>query len=123
MNQNKFTQIQKTDDAKYTNLLLKKQMVWWKRLVNVQAPYRWNLQQLRPGYTLEIGLGIGFASLLFGIMLILKPIILSYSPGFDTIDFVNSVRLIYGARLSIMMGGQIILSSFVWSILGINPKK
>ena len=34
-------------------------MVWWKRLLDVQAPYRWNLQRLKPGYTLEIGCGIG----------------------------------------------------------------
>lgn len=59
MDQNKHTQIQKTNNAKYTDLLVKKQMVWWKRLLDVQAPYRWNLQRLKPGYTLEIGCGIG----------------------------------------------------------------
>lgn len=43
----------------YTDILVKKQMMWWKRLLDVQAPYRWNLQRLKPGYTLEIGCGIG----------------------------------------------------------------
>ena len=34
-------------------------MVWWKRIIDVQAPYRWNLRRIRPGFTLEIGCGIG----------------------------------------------------------------
>jgi SAM-dependent methyltransferase len=31
----------------------------WKRWLDVQAPYRWNLRRLRLGPTLEIGCGIG----------------------------------------------------------------
>jgi len=31
----------------------------WKRILDVQAPYRWNLRRLSPGYTLDIGCGIG----------------------------------------------------------------
>ena len=31
----------------------------WKRIVDVQAPYRFNLRRLRPGRMLEIGCGIG----------------------------------------------------------------
>jgi len=52
-------EIKDTRNSNYTDLLLKKQMVWWKRFLNVQAPYRWNLQRLKPGFTLEIGCGIG----------------------------------------------------------------
>lgn len=48
-----------TDAPAYTNRLLKLQTVWWKRIVDVQAPYRWNLQRLKPGFTLDIGCGIG----------------------------------------------------------------
>ncbi len=33
--------------------------VWWKRLLDVQAPYRWNLRRLRPGFTLDLGCGLG----------------------------------------------------------------
>ncbi len=51
--------VQDTKHSDYTDILLKKQTVWWKRLLDVQAPYRWNLQRLKPGYTLEIGCGIG----------------------------------------------------------------
>lgn len=52
-------EIKDTRNSDYTDVLLKKQTVWWKKLLNVQAPYRWNLLQLKPGYTLEIGCGIG----------------------------------------------------------------
>ena len=48
-----------TDGVEYTDLLVKRQLVWWKRLINVQAPYRWNLRRLEPGYVLDIGCGIG----------------------------------------------------------------
>ncbi len=46
------------DDA-YTERLVRKQEAGWKRLFNVQAPYRWNLCRLRPGFVLDIGCGIG----------------------------------------------------------------
>jgi len=32
---------------------------WWRRALNVQAPYAWNLRRLRPGFTLDVGCGIG----------------------------------------------------------------
>lgn len=43
----------------YTDELIKKQLALWKRFINVQMPYCWNLQHLKPGLTLEIGCGIG----------------------------------------------------------------
>ncbi len=46
-------------DEEYARRLSRKQRIWWKRLLDVQAPYRWNLRSLRPGLTLEIGCGIG----------------------------------------------------------------
>lgn len=48
-----------TDDQKYTERLVRLQHVWWKKFFDVQAPYRWNLRRLSPGFTLEIGCGIG----------------------------------------------------------------
>jgi SAM-dependent methyltransferase len=33
--------------------------VYWKRLLHVQAPYRWNMRRLGLGFTLEVGCGIG----------------------------------------------------------------
>lgn len=48
-----------TQDNKYTERLFDKQFVWWKRMLDVQRPYRWNLRQLKPGFVLDIGCGIG----------------------------------------------------------------
>ncbi len=48
-----------TQGPDYTERLIRKQERWWKRALHVQAPYRWNLRRLKPGYTLEIGCGIG----------------------------------------------------------------
>ncbi|HKA17328.1 MAG TPA: class I SAM-dependent methyltransferase [Blastocatellia bacterium] len=48
-----------TNEFGYSSLLLKKGDVWWKRLLDVQAPYRWNLRRLNPGFTIDIGCGLG----------------------------------------------------------------
>lgn len=47
----------RSDD--YTRRLVRLEHVWWKRLLDVQAPYRWNLRRLRPGRTLDLGCGTG----------------------------------------------------------------
>jgi 2-polyprenyl-3-methyl-5-hydroxy-6-metoxy-1,4-benzoquinol methylase len=51
--------IKDTKSAEYTSRLIRKQRVWWKHLIDVQAPYRWNLRRLKPGFMLDIGCGIG----------------------------------------------------------------
>ena len=43
----------------YARRLQSKQQVWWKKALNVQAPYRWNLRRQRLGRTLDVGCGIG----------------------------------------------------------------
>lgn len=48
-----------TREEAYTARLLGGRSAWWKRLFDVQAPYRWNLRRLRPGFTLDLGCGIG----------------------------------------------------------------
>jgi SAM-dependent methyltransferase len=48
-----------TTDQEYTDRLLAKSNIWWKRLLDVQRPYRWNLRRLGPGFMLDIGCGIG----------------------------------------------------------------
>lgn len=32
---------------------------WWKKALDVQRPYRWNIRRLRLGRTLDVGCGIG----------------------------------------------------------------
>jgi SAM-dependent methyltransferase len=48
-----------TDPDPYTERLQRVSGARWKQALNVQAPYRWNLRRLRPGYVLDIGCGIG----------------------------------------------------------------
>jgi 2-polyprenyl-3-methyl-5-hydroxy-6-metoxy-1,4-benzoquinol methylase len=48
-----------TNEKEYTERLLTKQFVWWKRLLDVQRPYRNNINKLDLGFTLDIGCGIG----------------------------------------------------------------
>ena len=48
-----------TDTSAYAERLRRKQTLWWKRLLHVQAPYHWNLRRQGLGRTLDIGCGIG----------------------------------------------------------------
>ena len=43
----------------YAQRLRRLQTPLWKRVLDVQAPYRWNLRRLRPGRTLDVGCGVG----------------------------------------------------------------
>src|SRR5450631_2060624 len=47
-----------TDKEDYTIRLLS-QTTWWKRLLDVQRPYRTHLQNLQLGFVLDVGCGIG----------------------------------------------------------------
>jgi SAM-dependent methyltransferase len=48
-----------TRSEEYAERLLRLQTAGWKRWLDVQAIFRWNLQRLDPGFTLEVGCGIG----------------------------------------------------------------
>ena len=45
--------------ADYANRLVALQTARWKRWLGVQVPFRWNLRRLAPGFTLDVGCGIG----------------------------------------------------------------
>jgi 2-polyprenyl-3-methyl-5-hydroxy-6-metoxy-1,4-benzoquinol methylase len=51
--------VKDTRGEEYADRLRTKQDVWWKRLLDVQAPYRWNLRRQELGRTLDVGCGIG----------------------------------------------------------------
>src|SRR4051794_10400446 len=48
-----------TRGESYTQRLTRLESAWWKRLLDVQRPYRWNLSRLHLGFTLDLGCGIG----------------------------------------------------------------
>ena len=48
-----------THGKEYAERLIRLQTAPWKRWLDVQAVYRWNLRRLDPGSTLDIGCGIG----------------------------------------------------------------
>ena len=48
-----------TAEDAYAERLRTKESAWWKRALNVQAPYQWNLRRQDLGRTLDVGCGIG----------------------------------------------------------------
>lgn len=48
-----------TDSVEYAREMARSAGRRWKRVLNVQAPYRWNLRRLARGRVLEVGCGIG----------------------------------------------------------------
>jgi 2-polyprenyl-3-methyl-5-hydroxy-6-metoxy-1,4-benzoquinol methylase len=48
-----------TREEWYADRLAERESVWWKRLLDVQAPYRWNLRRQGLGRTLDVGCGLG----------------------------------------------------------------
>lgn len=55
----KIVQGKPTNEKDYTEGLLYRQSAWWKKFLNVQYPYKYNIQSLKPGFVLDIGCGIG----------------------------------------------------------------
>ena len=48
-----------TEGESYARRLERAQRVWWKRVLPVQLPYRWNLRRQQLGRTLDVGCGLG----------------------------------------------------------------
>jgi SAM-dependent methyltransferase len=48
-----------THGEDYAERLIRLQTARWKQWLDVQALYRWNLRRLDPGFTLDLGCGIG----------------------------------------------------------------
>ena len=52
-------EVKATASADYARRLQRIEGRWWKRLLGVQLPYRWNLRRQQLGRTLDVGCGIG----------------------------------------------------------------
>ena len=92
--------------------------------------YNFKLLPKRPRFfnlfkyiNLEVGLASGFILVLSGIAVIGYATSLSISPGFESLGFNQSIRLVFAGALLFVTGGQIILTSFVLSMLGLNPRE
>jgi 2-polyprenyl-3-methyl-5-hydroxy-6-metoxy-1,4-benzoquinol methylase len=48
-----------TRDVAYARRLQRLEGQRWKRMVDAQAPYRWNIRRLNLGFVLDVGCGIG----------------------------------------------------------------
>ena len=48
-----------TSSSEYADRLRRKEYARWKQVLDVQAPYRWNLKRQQLGRTLDVGCGIG----------------------------------------------------------------
>ena len=48
-----------TREATYAQRLQRLEGRRWKRMLDAQAPYRWNVRRLRLGFVLDVGCGIG----------------------------------------------------------------
>lgn len=48
-----------TQAAWYAERLKRKEKIWWKQLIDRQAPYRLKLRSLRLGLVLDVGCGLG----------------------------------------------------------------
>lgn len=74
--------------------------------------------------TLEKGLFLGFLFLLIGLGTIAYAAILSQEPGgFEPLGFGWSVRLVFGGSLALILGTQIVITSFVLSMLGMQAQR
>lgn len=48
-----------TAGSEYAERLRRLDTSWWRRTLNVQAPYRWNIRRLHLGRVLDVGSGLG----------------------------------------------------------------
>jgi SAM-dependent methyltransferase len=48
-----------TSASSYTERLAALEGRRWKRALDVQRPYRWNIRRLEPGFVLDVGCGLG----------------------------------------------------------------
>jgi len=73
--------------------------------------------------TLEVGLLIGSILTLSGLGLLIGALVYWANSGFGELSYPKSLRLVIPAVTSLILGVQVIFSSFFMSILGLKTKK
>jgi glycosyltransferase involved in cell wall biosynthesis len=81
------------------------------------------LNRLFSVITLEVGLLIGFILTLSGLGLLIGALVHWANSGFGELSYPKSLRLVIPAVTSLILGVQVIFSSFFMSILGLKTKK
>ncbi len=84
-------------------------------------PHRPRLFQFFRYFNLERGLLAGLTLAIVGVILLARALLLS--DRFAQIGFDASVRLVFGGALALVSGAQVIFTSFVLSILGMNMRQ
>ena len=74
-------------------------------------------------FNLEKGLIVGFLTLIVGIYLSVHGLLAWKATSFSDLDPAETFRIIVPAVFTIMLGLQIILFSFFFSILGLKQKQ
>jgi len=82
----------------------------WKRILNVQAPYKWNLSRLQMGRTLDVGCGIGRNLVNLensvGVDHNLDSVLIARSKGlkaYSTDEWISSPDAVHGSFDSILL--------------------
>lgn len=73
-------------------------------------------------FTLERGVVLGSLIFAVGVMVLIFTLYLGLSGQFNDLSRSNTVRLVYGSSLSMIAGSQIVFTSFVLGVLGLQVK-
>ena len=73
--------------------------------------------------TLEVGILVGLILAVSGLGLLIGALVYWANLGFGELSYPNSLRLVIPAVTSLILGVQVIFSSFFMSILGLKTKK
>jgi glycosyltransferase involved in cell wall biosynthesis len=110
-----------------TMIILGLNMLSFSTITRVYA-YNAGLLPNQPGFfrlfkyfNLEKGLAVGLFIFFIGLIFVIRAV--SLSSEFSLIGFNNSIRIVFAGSLALIVGWQVILTSFVMSILGLDISK
>jgi glycosyltransferase involved in cell wall biosynthesis len=81
-----------------------------------------NLNKLFRYVTLEVGLAIGAALIIIGVVISALAVGIWQSHHFGPLDYSHTMRMVIPAALFLILGAQTVFSSFFLSVLGMHRK-